>query len=330
MTAGRADVLRSPVTLATLASGQGKDGLNPPLTDAVKLRLPGSGTTIAPLRYAMAGGTSIDGAGIAAPLTPGRGVTDAHSGRRPSVPRPVTPRLELSPAHQVAAREVPAVGRGLLLDPLGLVSPARSGAVRTLLRAAGRAHRASRHGRSTGTLEAREHDPHRARMGVRQGHTSRATPGPGRETATPVEPATAGPPIELRTQAGGPATVGPAIELRTQEGGPATVASPIELRTQAGGPATVGPAIELRSPREYPGEIRSEEQRDPGAGRDSIEAPARAAPPEVVLLPTVTTGGMAADLISDALPAETRPSAPLSGAAHAKYQTEKCRPDGAA
>ena len=181
-----------------------------------------------------------------------------------------------------------------------------------------------------GTLGAQEDDPHRAPMGVKKGHTSLATPGPGRERATAVEPATAGPQKGLRTQEGGPATVGPPIGLRTQEGGPATVGPAIELRTQAGGPATVGPAIELRSPRECPGEIRSEEQRGPGAGRVSIEAPARAAPPEVVLLPTVTTGGMAAVPISGALAAETRPSAPLSGAAHAKYQTEKCRPDGAA
>ena len=99
---------------------------------------------------------------------------------------------------------------------------------------------------------------------------------------------------------------------------------------QEAGPATVAPPTELRSPRECPGEIRSEEQRDPGAGRVSIEAPARAAPPEVVLLPTVTTGGMAAIPISDAPAAETRPSAPLNGVAHAKYQTETCRPDGAA
>ena len=166
-TAGRADILRSPVILAALASRQGKDGREPPPTGVAELGLRGPGMTIAPPRFVVASGTSVDGVGTAAPLTPGRGVMDGRIGRRAPAPRPVTPRLELSAAHQVAAHEVPADRRGLLQDPLGLVNPARSGAGRAPLRVAVRAHLVSRPGRSTGTLVAREDDRHRARMGVR-------------------------------------------------------------------------------------------------------------------------------------------------------------------
>jgi hypothetical protein len=310
--------------------------------DAVELAHRGPGTTIAPPRLLVANVTPVDGAGSAAPLTPGRALTDARRERRHLTPPPAAARIEASGAPQAAAQEVGADRPGLVQElrkPTGrlanaprgqathrrkrgagpqavvatlgsrtvrLVNPARSGAGRAPHPVAVPAHPASRRGRLTGPLVARDYDLHQARTTVSRGHTSLVTPGPRRERATTAGPATARPEIEVRSP---------------HEGGPETTG--VDIADMAG--------TEVRRPPERPGEIRSEEQQVAwGTGRVSIETAARAGLPGVVLLLTVITGGRAAMPISDALGDATAHSPPLNGAAHAKYQTEKCRPSGAA